>query len=83
MTKYLDPIEKQDIIRLGTVLGLLYPKLKKMDNLPDDMVYAWLLKQDNVLEIGTPTWRTLISALRKVDQNGIASTIEQERLGQK
>ena len=83
MTQYLDPMEKRDIIRLGTALGLSYPDLRKMDNLPDDMVYAWLMKKDNVIEKGLPTWTALATTLRKINQNGIAQEIEQKQLGKK
>ena len=83
VTQYLDSMDKRDIIRLGTALGLSYPDLKKMDNLPDDMVYAWLLKKDKVTEKGLPTWTTLASALKKIKQNGIVQEIEQEQLGKK
>jgi hypothetical protein len=83
VTQYLDPMEKRDLVRLGTALGLSYPDLKKMDTLPDDMVYAWLLKKDNVIEKGLPTWTTLANALRKINQTGIAQDIEQNKLGKK
>ena len=81
VTKYLDDLANKQIIRLGTALGLLYPKLKNMDNLPDDMVYAWLLKEDKVLQIGAPTWANLVKALKEISQNGVAETIEREKLG--
>ena len=83
VTKYLDPMDKQDIIRLGTALGLSYPDLKKKDNLPDDMVYAWLLKKDKVIEKGPLTWSTLVKALKSINHNGIAKKIEQGQLGNK
>ena len=76
-------MENRDIIRLGTALGLSYPDLRKMDNLPDDMVYAWLLKKDKVTEKGLPTWATLANALRKINQIGIAQQIEEKQLGKK
>ena len=76
-------MNKKDIIRLGTALGLNYSNLKKMDTLPDDMVNAWLLKQDSVSTIGTPSWSVLVKALKKLDQNGIAQTIEKQQFEQK
>jgi hypothetical protein len=37
------------------------------------MVAAWLRSEDNVMSMsGEPTWRTLVEALRKVGQEGIA-----------
>ena len=52
----------------------------KMDNLPDDMVYAWLLRKDSVSKKGVPTWSTLVDGLKRVGQTGIAKKIEQEKL---
>ena len=51
--------------------------LEKMQNLPDDMVRAWLRQQDNVKEkSGDPlTWSVLVVALRKIGQNGVANDI--------
>ena len=38
----------------------------------------WLREEDDVMEFGPPTWKTLVKALRDktVGQNGIAQTIE-------
>jgi hypothetical protein len=48
----------------------------------DDVVSAWLLKQDKVSEIsGKPTWFTLVTALQRVGQNGIAAAIIREKEG--
>ena len=51
--------------------------LEKMQNLPDDMVKAWLRKEDRVKEkSGDPlTWRVLVAALQKIGQNGVADDI--------
>ena len=51
--------------------------LEKMQNLPGDMVRAWLRQQDNVKEkSGDPlTWSVLDVALRKIGQNGVADDI--------
>lgn len=78
--KYLNPIHNNDIRRLGLALGLYFPNLKRMENLPEDMVQAWLLKQDNVIMKGKPTWSNLVKALREIGQNGVAQKIEQEKL---
>ena len=50
VVQYLNPLDERDICRLGTALGLYISNLKKMKHLPEDMVHAWLLGKDNVLE---------------------------------
>ena len=63
--------------RLGGALGLLYPTLQKMTSFPDEMVAAWLNRQDNVLQhSGEPTWSTLENALRKIGQTGLAENVK-------
>ena len=49
----------------------------------DDMVAAWLRREDSVDSRSPPTWRNLVKALRheRVKQTGIANTIENECLG--
>ena len=62
---------------MGGALGLAYDVLEKMRSYPDDMVAAWLRKEDYVIRMsGEPTWRTLVDALRKVGQEGTARDIE-------
>ena len=57
-----------------------YSKLRKMTTYPNDMVAAWLRREDFVLDAsGEPTWRSLVKALRKIGQEGIARDIEEER----
>ena len=48
----------------------------------DDMIDAWLQKEDQVLKRGVPTWETLVKALRdpRVNQTGVAEKIETEKL---
>ena len=67
---------------MGGALGLSYSKLRKMTKYPDDMVAAWLRREDFVMSMsGEPTWRTLVEALRIVGQEGTARDIEEkERL---
>ena len=68
---------KEAVIRLGLAFGLSYRKLQNMQQHPDDMVDAWLRKEDDVYEkSGAPTWMSLIAALKKIGQNGIAQDIE-------
>ena len=47
----------------------------------DDVIAAWLQKEDQVLKMGTPTWETLVKALRdpRVNQAGIANKIEADK----
>ena len=63
------------LISLGGALGLSFPKLKRMRDVPSEMVAAWLRKEDNVLEHGKPTRRLLANALKSIGQNGIANSI--------
>ena len=71
---YLQNLTEQQIRRVGGALGLAYDVMEKMKILPDEMVAAWLRRQDFVCEV--PTWRSLIDALKKVGQTGIAQKIE-------
>ena len=47
----------------------------------DDMVAAWLQKEDQVLKQGVPSWKTLVKALRnpRVNQTGVAERIETDK----
>ena len=47
----------------------------------DDVISAWLRKEDQVMDRGEPSWRVLISALkhRRVRQTGIASSIAKDK----
>lgn len=47
-----------------------------MNDLPTEMVVAWLNHQDEVLDqSGEPTWKGLADALEKIGQTGIAQDI--------
>ena len=48
-----------------------------MTQLPEEMVAAWLNRQDDVLTRGggEPTWNRLAEALKRVGQTGIAEDI--------
>ena len=77
VANYLRTLPKEEVIRLGLAFGLSYRKLQNMQQHPDDMVDAWLRKEDDVYEkSGAPTWMSLIAALKKIGQNGIAQDIE-------
>ena len=71
---YLKDLTSQHICDLGLALGLKYPNLKKMDNVPHDMVAAWL-RQEDMVPTNPPTWTTLASALESIGQTGIALNI--------
>ena len=47
----------------------------------DDMIDAWLQKEDKVLERGLPTWESLVKSLRdrRVNQTGVAEKIEKDK----
>ena len=74
--EFLKNLLDNDARKLGLALGLLYPTLQKMKNLPDDMVFAWLSGKDQSGK-DTRTWVDLIAALKRNGQNGIAKEIEE------
>lgn len=55
--------------------------MRSSETFRDDMIDAWLQKEDNVLKRGVPTWETLTKALRDrtVNQVGVAEKIETEK----
>lgn len=84
ITDYLIDLEKVHIYNLGLVLGLDRSKLKANMNSPtflDDVIHAWLLKEDHVEEKGEPSWPTLVKALkhRRVGQTGVANRIVKDK----
>jgi len=84
ITEYLIDLEKTDVYNLGLVLGLSQRKVAaKMDSKTflDDIITAWLRKEDQVIKRGEPSWTVLVSALkhRRVGQTGIASTIAKDK----
>ena len=85
VTNYLLDFGKTDIHNLGLTLGLQHRHLKNMgdsDTFRDDMIDAWLQKEDQVLKMGMPTWETLVKALRdrRVNQTGVADKIEKDKI---
>ena len=69
-------MDEGHIYEVGGALGLAYDKLRRMTKFPDEMVAAWLRREDIVMNVsGRPTWRTLVEALRRVGQEGIARDI--------
>ena len=77
-------METTHIYNLGLVLGLIHGKVKaKMnsDIFLDDVITAWLRKEDKVTEKGEPSWTVLVNALkhRRVGQTGIANKIAKDK----
>ena len=84
ITDYLLNMERKYIYNLGLVLGLTQTRVKAMkdsDTFLEDVITAWLRKEDNVKEKGEPSWTVLIRALkhRRVGQTGIAYCIEKDK----
>ena len=80
-------MEKGHIYHLGIVLGLRQNKVKTLkdsETFLDDVITAWLRKEDQVPEKGEPSWTVLVDALkhRRVGQTGIGNTIAKDHLGQ-
>jgi len=83
---YLVNLKKDQVFRLGLVLGLrAVPTLDGMKDSPTflyDMLTAWLQGQDNVGRRGGHTWEALVKGLRhpSVAQNETADKIQREKL---
>ena len=77
--KDLPPLELRN---LGGALGLSYATLTKMTDrdLPNEMVAAWLRREDYVLKrSGEPTRNTLASKLEEIGQTGLAEDIKSRK----
>ena len=77
---YLLYLDKTHIYNLGLALGLHQRKVKgMMDSATfiDDVLSAWLRREDDVEKKGMPSWRTLVKALRHklLRQIGVAEDI--------
>ena len=74
--KFLENLDKRDLMKLGGALGLFYTKLKNMESLCEDMIAAWLNKEDFVSKkSGDPSWDSLKTALSEIGQAGLANAI--------
>ena len=68
---------------LGLELGLLYPTLERIEEeqrgdvnkCTMKMLAAWLQRQDNVSQVGVPSWSVLQTGLRNIGENELADTI--------
>ena len=77
-------MEKNADYDLMLVMGLSHHKLKAMmnsDTFLGDVIHAWLQREDQVEEKGTPSWEVLIRALKHpmVGQTGIANDIAKNK----
>ena len=73
-------MDNDQLRRLGGSLGLRFPTLCRMNNLPDEMVAAWLRRQEDVLErSGEPTYERLALALEEIGQNGLAQDVRKQK----
>ena len=84
VTDYLLDLQHDDMYNLGLTLGLYQPHLKKIETsktFRDDVIAAWLQKEDQVLKIGIPTWDNLVKALKhpRVKQTVLANKIADEK----
>ena len=84
VTNYLLDLQHDNIYNLGLTLGLYQPHLKKIETsktFRDDVIAAWLQKEDQVLKIGIPTWDSLVKALKhpRVKQTVVANKIADEK----
>ena len=83
ITSYLHQmVDKAPICNLGLDLGIGYNRLKTMMDSPiflQDVLAAWLKRVDQVQQRGVPTWNRLVTSLRRIGQNGIATDIEQDQ----
>ena len=75
VVKYLENLNGRDLEQLSKALGL---SLRTTVPLVGELVCAWLNREDNVIErSGEPSWKSLESALCKIGQEGLATTIAQ------
>ena len=84
ITDYLLPLEKTHIYNLGLVLGISQHKTKAMmdsTTFLDDVIAAWLRREDQVKKKGEPSWTVLVRALEhpRVGQCGISQKIRKEK----
>ena len=76
---YLKKLDTAKLLELGGALGLNITELGRVpgDNLTLVLAERWLREDDNVHTFsGTPSWGSLIKALRAVGANGVANEIE-------
>lgn len=63
---YLEQLSDEDLRTVGKALGLCEQTLTKMKNIREEVVVAWLLEKDDVMDTsGPPTWDSLYRAVNK------------------
>ena len=74
---YLNALDPNLTKLLGGELGLDVHRLEKMQDLPADMVRAWLRRDDKVTERcgDRLTWNVLVEKLREIGVTGVANDI--------
>lgn len=75
---YLQDLQKQDIVNIGTSLGLDYAALSDLPaNAADTTMLCWWIEQrHHVMELsGVPTLMSLVEALRTCGLNGPIASI--------
>ena len=72
VSQYLKDIDREELIRLGLALGLLYSRLEGMKMFPEDVIAAWLRGDD---KCGPPSWTSLATALEGKGHTAIASKV--------
>ena len=69
------------LYELGGELGVNITELRRIpaERLPLELCERWLREDDDVyLASGTPTWSSLVTALRSIGASGVANRIERE-----
>lgn len=78
---YLNDIKKDELVAVGTSLGLSYCKLRDLaaEQFPYEMVLWWLQRKHKVQKVsGPPTLKSLIDALEEIGLSGHATKIKDE-----
>ena len=82
ITDYLLPLEKTHLYNLGLVVGISQHKTKAMmdsSTFLNDVIAAWLRREDQVKKKGEPSWTVLVRALEhpRVGQCSSSSNVMQ------
>ena len=79
---YIKDLKAGQIIALGLSLGLSYETLTsiKCEDIPSEMVTAWLSRKDYVMKTsGDPSWKSLKEALLEIGVTDVANMIMKGR----
>ena len=75
-SRLLKALSNDELIELGTALGLSFSNLKRMTMLLGDMIQAWLNGDDDITtRSGPPSWTSLATALERTGHTAIASKV--------